>query len=709
MTVEIEKINLEMLTRYQVIQIPNYQRDFDWSTSQFQMLWSDLTAHMANGGEYFIGPLNAEKRPLGDGIDVADGQQRLTSLMILLAVLKCLIEKREVIDDIDSLLFVDEGANPPKLRLQDQTPEGQSNLIAALTRTTPFKDHLTSKHRIAFNFFYERAVQLRRVSKRKSVLADLAKAVLSDVVFAIVVAQEIGMGIRMFERSNTRGRALTFTDNLKSLLIAQSRKDDTLAVITNWSTAIASLREVGKYGDGTFQYWLSSDYGDDDTLRMSQALSFARKVIDKHGSLKCSEQLVSYSTAVNSIAKGVTPLRGRRCGSLENLRLFRRFTQLQRILPAARHLPEEQFVRLAEAIENTVCVVAVAGAFPPDIEKEIPKLLLKIRQVDEGSLDLEAFIRDLRMIRNSYSQKFGNTLLNETFPSFRRDTLITLWDLMEQHMQRLNQRGKQLPRKAVNRHSYSVEHILAKAASAKTAIEEFGDRAPFDRFRLGNLTPLESGKNFGMDPYSKKKVDYADSSFELTRSMATPAKGLKRYVNVRNSVLPVFDTWNHDLLSARSRNLYSLASLALDFDESDDVTEAKPQLPIFKDWSALPREQSFEMLARELLNFKNDAAVDLRYRSTLRFLELIEDSDGEEQLSEYGEMLVTLAEGGRIAKIKAVAVDMPYVQMWADLDIESRKPTLEQNILELRGVKSKVIVGQIIKCLNAWVSESHSK
>lgn len=709
MTVEIEKISLEMLTRYQVIKIPNYQRDFDWAIGQFQMLWNDLTDHIASGGEYFMGPLNAEKTPIGDGIEVADGQQRLTSLMILLAVLKCFLKEDEVTDDIDSLLFVDEGANPPELRLQDQTHEGQLNLTAALTRTKPFKDRLTSKHRIAFNFFFEQAIQLTKV-KKKRVLADLAKAVLSNVVFAIVVAQEAGMGIRMFERSNTRGRALTFTDNLKSLLIAQSRKEDTPKVLTNWSTAIANLREVGRYNDGTFQNWLSSDFGDDDTLRMSKALSFARKVIDKNGSLRCSEHLVSYSKAIKSIATGVTPLGQRPCGSLANLRLFRRFTQLPRILPAARHLREDQFVRLAEAVENTVCVVAVAGAFPPDIEKKIPSLLFKVRQVVEGSLDLEAFISDLRAIRNAYSRDFGNTLLNETFPPFRRDALIALWDLMEQHMQRSNQRGKKLlPRKAVNVRSYSVEHILAKAASAKAAIKEFGDRAPFDRFRLGNLTPLENGKNFGMEPYSRKKVHFSDSNFELTRSMATPAVGLKKYVNVRNSVLPVFDTWNHDLLNVRSRNLYSLAALALDFEKSDDITESKPQLPTFRDGSALPREKSFATLARELLNFRNDAVVDLKYRSTLKFLELIEDSDGEEQLSEYGEMLVTLSEAERITKMKTVAMGMPYVQMWADLDVESRKPSLEQNIIELRGVKSKVIVGQIVECLNAWVNESQAR
>lgn len=90
---------------------------------------------------------------------------------------------------------------------------------------------------------------------------------------------------------------------------------------------------------------------------------------------------------------------------------------------------------------------------------------------------------------------------------------------------------------------------------------------------------------------------------------------------------------------------------------------------------------------------------------TLKFLEFIEDSDGEEQLSEAGEKLATLSERERVAEMKSVAIDMPYVQMWADLDAESRKPSLEQNILELRGVRSKVIVSQIVECLNAWIVE----
>ena len=706
MTVEIEKVSLKSLTRYQVIGIPSYQRDFDWSVPQFEMLWTDLTTHMANGGEYFMGPLNAEKLQFGDGIDVADGQQRLTSLMILLAVLKCLLKKKDPeIDNIDSLLFVDEGASPRKLRLQDKTPEGKSNLQEALERTAPFKDRLTSKHRIAFNYFYEQAVGLQKTARKKKVLATLAKLVLSDVVFAIVVAQEVGMGVRMFERSNTRGRALTFTDNLKSLLIAQSRKEDSSDVIANWSTAIASLREVGRYNDRTLLNWLSSDYECDDTLRVSKALSFAREMIRTDGSLKCSEKLVSYSTAVNRIAKGLTPGKAIRCGSLENLRLFQQFKQLPTILPAARKLPEEQFVKLAEAVENTVCVVAVAGAFPPEIEREIPKLLQHLK----GSPDLGKLILDLRTIRNSYSQKFGDILLNETYPPFKRITLIALWDLMEQQMARLNQRGKQAPRKATNVQTYSVEHILAEASSAKDAIKEFGDGAPFDRYRVGNMTPLESGKNYGTLPYSKKKNDYADSKFELTRSMATLPAGLKKYREARNKFLPVFGAWNHDLLNTRARNLYSLASRALDFDESDDITEAKPQLPMFKDSYALPREQSFEILARELLSFKNDAAVDRRHRSTLRFLELIEDSDGEEQLSDIGEKLVNMSESDRAAEMRTVAMNMPYVQMWADLDVESRKRSLERNVLELRDVKSRIIVGQITDCLNAWVGETHSE
>ena len=73
-------------------QIPDYQRPYSWKTEQVEQLWDDLyAAFQSNDESYFLGPLVLAK-PRGpaattdDRLEVVDGQQRLTTLTILLAV-----------------------------------------------------------------------------------------------------------------------------------------------------------------------------------------------------------------------------------------------------------------------------------------------------------------------------------------------------------------------------------------------------------------------------------------------------------------------------------------------------------------------------------------------------------------------------------------------------------------------------------------------
>lgn len=65
--------------------IPHYQRAYSWTWDQIDDLWDDLVENAARG--HFLGSLvlasENESKP-----QVIDGQQRLTTLMILLSVLR---------------------------------------------------------------------------------------------------------------------------------------------------------------------------------------------------------------------------------------------------------------------------------------------------------------------------------------------------------------------------------------------------------------------------------------------------------------------------------------------------------------------------------------------------------------------------------------------------------------------------------------------
>jgi uncharacterized protein with ParB-like and HNH nuclease domain len=87
MELKAEKRSLRKLLALeeQQFHIPPYQRPYAWTSDQIDDLWEDLIANIEGG--HFLGSLvlssEDEMRP-----QVIDGQQRLTTLMLLLSVLR---------------------------------------------------------------------------------------------------------------------------------------------------------------------------------------------------------------------------------------------------------------------------------------------------------------------------------------------------------------------------------------------------------------------------------------------------------------------------------------------------------------------------------------------------------------------------------------------------------------------------------------------
>ncbi|MBQ9896027.1 MAG: DUF262 domain-containing protein, partial [Synergistaceae bacterium] len=73
--------------------IPDYQRPYEWDDEECQTLWDDIFAFAFpddnylnfddNNDEYFLGPIVVFKNERNK-LEVIDGQQRLTTLMLLL-------------------------------------------------------------------------------------------------------------------------------------------------------------------------------------------------------------------------------------------------------------------------------------------------------------------------------------------------------------------------------------------------------------------------------------------------------------------------------------------------------------------------------------------------------------------------------------------------------------------------------------------------
>ena len=64
------------------LSIPDYQRPYKWQTKQVQQLLEDLLFHYKNKQDYRIGTVIVHHQ--GSSFDIVDGQQRITSLLLIL-------------------------------------------------------------------------------------------------------------------------------------------------------------------------------------------------------------------------------------------------------------------------------------------------------------------------------------------------------------------------------------------------------------------------------------------------------------------------------------------------------------------------------------------------------------------------------------------------------------------------------------------------
>ena len=85
---EAKEVNIRDLLRDKFFEIPIYQRPLSWTEDNFQKLVDDIKDAIDSGEEsYFLGAIILKRK---DDItyEIVDGQQRLTSLLILLAVFR---------------------------------------------------------------------------------------------------------------------------------------------------------------------------------------------------------------------------------------------------------------------------------------------------------------------------------------------------------------------------------------------------------------------------------------------------------------------------------------------------------------------------------------------------------------------------------------------------------------------------------------------
>ncbi len=238
--------------------IPDYQRPYTWDEEQCENLWNDLIETFQEGEAaddklkpYFLGSLVVYKE--NNSYYVVDGQQRLTSLLLLM---KALFTFRNSYSAIEDLMYVKDDEKEivkDKHRLTSNViplqnePSDKEQLLEVLNIKTIEEIEAWSGNKEANRFQRNCAVFLERIKSAcnpgnpldKEHYKDFVTLFLDRVYVSFIVAgNNFHSALQIFYTLNARGIDLDPIDIIKARIYAKLNSQEKRGEFVRWWDSI---------------------------------------------------------------------------------------------------------------------------------------------------------------------------------------------------------------------------------------------------------------------------------------------------------------------------------------------------------------------------------------------------------------------------------------------------------------------------------------
>lgn len=259
-----------------------YQREYQWQTKQIEELLDDLTdeffefyseqderAKVLEYGHYFMGSIVLT----ADDNAIIDGQQRLTSLTLLLIYLYHQLEDEEERAEVLQLIYSKKAGTKTFNIHVPEMPERYDVMNALLQ--DEYMD--VTKHSETIRNIYNRYADIKAIMNDtlpKAALDIFKDWIIDNVDFIRIVAQTEQDAHKIFVSMNDRGLSLTPTEMLKGYLLSKIENDSVRQQANNlWKKRILDLKGLGKDEESDFiKNWIRSQYAETIRERKKNAL-----------------------------------------------------------------------------------------------------------------------------------------------------------------------------------------------------------------------------------------------------------------------------------------------------------------------------------------------------------------------------------------------------------------------------------------------------
>ncbi|GAA6791046.1 DUF262 domain-containing protein [Helicobacter pylori] len=219
-------------------QIPIYQRPYQWTEENCEKLLDDLFFNYEDDREsdYFCGSLvliAISEDSKAKTYDVVDGQQRLSTFILLAKVLATLYSERLTEESKDYLQESLNGRYGKKDRLNFNAIGFNSKKDFQYALTS-FNDALVSNNK---NNYLKNAICLKNYLRKKEIadINDFIQWLYFKVVFITITCPDADKALRIFNVLNARGLPLHATDIFKGELLKHTKEHEQEEFVSRWN------------------------------------------------------------------------------------------------------------------------------------------------------------------------------------------------------------------------------------------------------------------------------------------------------------------------------------------------------------------------------------------------------------------------------------------------------------------------------------------
>lgn len=218
--------------------IPSYQRPYSWTTQEAGILFDDLYDFYTNEDKeenYFLGSIVLIKQDDFPKSDVIDGQQRLTTLTILLSVIAHNLsdseDRNEFKNYINEKGIRSQGIKPkPRLKIRDRDNDFfksyiQELKINELIALKPEAQNTEAKANIVKNT-QTLQKKIKETFANENDIFKFGSFLVQRCYLVVVSTPSQQSAFRIFSVMNSRGMNLLATDIIKSDVIGKINEND---------------------------------------------------------------------------------------------------------------------------------------------------------------------------------------------------------------------------------------------------------------------------------------------------------------------------------------------------------------------------------------------------------------------------------------------------------------------------------------------------